>query len=277
MAKNKREQAERLLAYLALTFLALLFLLPLLWVFAASFNPQAAQALQIPGKPSLSNYKAILLDYDTMKSFLNGALLSGTQTLIVCITALLAAYPLSRYKLRFKRPVLLTALFMTSLPITAVMVPVYRFFVWANLQDNLLFAAIFMAASSLPYAIWMSKNFMDAVSRELEEAAWVDGATPLQAVFKIIAPLMLPGLATVAIFTFSGSWGNFFVPYILINSNDKLPASIRIYQYFGNYGLINYGRLAAFSVLYAMPSALLYILAQKYMSKGFSLSGANKG
>jgi multiple sugar transport system permease protein len=118
---------------------------------------------------------------------------------------------------------------------------------------------------------------MDSVPIELEEAAWVDGAGVLTAIRKVITPVMLPGIFTVAIYTFSGSWGNFFVPYILISSAEKYPASVMLYQFFGNHGMIAYGPLAAYSVLYAAPSILLYVTSQKYMSKGFSMQGAAKG
>lgn len=88
---------------------------------------------------------------------------------------------------------------------------------------------------------------------------------------------MLPGIFTVAIFTFTGSWGNYFVPYILIQSPEKLPASVTIFQFFGNFGMVNYGRLAAFSVMYTLPVVILYTISQNFMSKGFSLGGATKG
>ena len=75
----------------------------------------------------------------------------------------------------------------------------------------------------------------------------------------------------------SGSWGNFFIPYILLSSADKQPAAVLLYQFFGQHGSISYGPLAAFSVIYALPSIILYILSQNYMSKGFTMSGAAKG
>ena len=134
-----------------------------------------------------------------------------------------------------------------------------------------------MSATSLPYAIWMTKNFMDGVPLEIEEAAKVDGATTLSAILKIIIPLMFPGLCVVFIYTFSGSWGNFFVPYILLQTTDKMPASVKLYQFFGSHGTVIYGQLAAYSLLYALPSVFLYALSQKWMSKGFNLGGAAKG
>lgn len=263
--------------YLILTLIGIAFIVPLLWMFFASVDPNANQMLKIPKNFSMNNFTDILTNPDNQRSFINGIVLSLGQSILVVIIAGIAAYPLSRYSLRYKSPFMYLILFSTCLPITAVMVPVYQLFVSLKLQDSLIGVMIFLTASSLPYAIWIMKNFMDSVPLEIEEAAWVDGSSIWKALRIIIAPLMLPGIFTVGIFTFSGSWGNFFVPFILIQSPEKMPASVIIYQFFGSYGMVEYGKLAAFSILYTMPSILLYILSQRFMSKGFSFSGASKG
>ncbi|KAF9117997.1 hypothetical protein BGX30_004918 [Mortierella sp. GBA39] len=133
--------------------------------------------------------------------------------------------------MKYKKPFMLTILFMTSLPITAVMVPVYQLFLSLKLYNNIFGVILFYVASSMPYGIWMLKNFMDSVPNDMEEAAWVDGAS-----------------------VFTG-----------------------IRKFFGQYGMADYGKLAAFSVLYALPSVVLYILSQQFMSKGFGLQGGTKG
>lgn len=263
--------------YLILTLIGIAFIVPLLWMFFASVDLNANQMLKIPKNFSMNNFTDILTNPDNQRSFVNGLVLSLGQSILVVIIAGIAAYPLSRYSLRYKSPFMYLILFSTCLPITAVMVPVYQLFVSLKLQDSLIGVMIFLTASSLPYAIWIMKNFMDSVPLEIEEAAWVDGSSIWKALRIIIAPLMLPGIFTVGIFTFSGSWGNFFVPFILIQSPEKMPASVIIYQFFGSYGMVEYGKLAAFSILYTMPSILLYILSQRFMSKGFSFSGASKG
>lgn len=93
---------------------------------------------------------------------------------------------------------------------------------------------------------------------------------------KVILPLMLPGVCTVGIYTFSGCWGNFFVPFILLSASEKYPAFVMLYQFFSQHS-VAYGELAAYSVIYTLPSIILYVITQKWMSKGFSLSGADKG
>ncbi|NRT72009.1 carbohydrate ABC transporter permease [Clostridium beijerinckii] len=265
------------LPYGILSLIGICFFLPLLWVIVASFDSNASQALQVPKNITLDNYINVLKNEVNQRSFIIGLLISVLQTVFVVIVAGLCAYPLSRYQMKQKKLFMYSILFMTSLPITALMVPVYQLFITINLYDNIFGVILFLTASALPYAIWMMKNFMDSVPLELEEAAWVDGASVFAAIRKVITPVMLPGIFTVAIYTFSGSWGNFFVPYILISSAEKYPASVMLYQFFGNHGMIAYGPLAAYSVLYAAPSILLYIISQKYMSKGFSMQGAAKG
>lgn len=146
-----------------------------------------------------------------------------------------------------------------------------------KLYDSIGGVILFYVASSMPYGIWMMKNFMDSVPRDMEEAAWVDGASLLTGIRRVVAPLMVPGICTVAIFTFSGSWGNFFVPYILLQSPEKFPAALKLYQFFGQYGMVDYGSLAAFSVLYAVPAIVMYVLSQRFMSRGFGLQGGSKG
>lgn len=268
---------EKKVPYIILTILALIFILPLLWVIIASLDANASQAVKIPAQWTLENYKAVLSSQTNQRAFLNGLVISFGQSVLVVVVAGLAAYPLSRYELRYKNIFMFTILLMTSLPITAVMVPVYKMFLSLKLYDKTYGVILFLTATSLPYAIWLMKNFMDSVPVELEEAAWVDGATTMTSIRKIIVPLMFPGICVVFIYTFSGSWGNFFVPYILLQTLDKLPASVTLYQFFGQHGMVVYGQLAAYSALYAIPSLVLYILSQSYMSKGFNMSGAAKG
>ncbi|MCQ6265972.1 carbohydrate ABC transporter permease [Fictibacillus sp. WQ 8-8] len=275
--KRKFIKLERTLPYVILTVIGVLFLLPLLWVLIASVDPNANSSIKVPTAFTVDNFKSILTDPVNIWAFIIGLLLSLGQGLLVVLVAGLAAYPLSRYQMKYKKHFMFTILFMTSLPITAVMVPVYQLFIYMKLQDSLWGTMFFLTAAGLPYAIWMLKNFMDAVPLELEESAWIDGASVWQGLKRIVAPLMIPGICTVGIFTFSGSWGNFFVPYILIQSPEKLPASVTIYQFFGNFGMVEYGKLAAFSILYTFPAIVLYIFSQRFMSQGFSLGGASKG
>jgi multiple sugar transport system permease protein len=272
-----RDRISKLAANLALLGIGVLFVLPLLWVLLASVNRTAGLRVELPTSPTLENFRAVLNVDTTYRPILNGLVLCGGSALLTIICAVLAAYPLSRFKSRFNRPFLLTVLFATGLPITAVMVPVYGLFVQLNLVDTLGGTILFMATSALPFAIWLTKTFMDGVPISLEEAAWVDGAGSMQALYRIVLPLMWPGIAVVAIFTFIGMWGNFFVPFMLLLSPERLPASVSIFTFFGQYGEPNYGQLAAYSLIYTTPVLVLYLLLSKKLGGAFALGGAIKG
>lgn len=265
------------LHYIVLTFMAVSFVLPLVWLFVASLDPNASDSLKMPAAWSLGNFVQVLTSAQNMRAFWVGFVISFAQSIVVVVLSCLAAYPLSRYKLSYKKVFMNIILFMTALPMIAVIVPVYKMYLNFGILNTLWGVVMYLTASALPYGLWLMKNFMDAVPKELEEAAWVDGATTMKTIVSIILPLMFPGICTVFIYTFSRSWGNFFVPFILLSSADKMPASVQLYQFFGQYGLIDYGPLAAYSIIYTLPSIILYILSQNYMSKGFNLSGAAKG
>lgn len=273
----KKKNQTVVLQYALLILLAFVFLVPCLWLVMASLDFSAGPMIKFPEEPTLQNYINVFKDVNNIRGFLNSFILAGGTSLLTIVCALLASYPLSRYRLRGKAKFMYAILFMTSLPINAILVPVFKLFVNFGIQDNIFSLILFMTATNLPYAIWMTKNFMDSVPVSLEEAAKVDGATSLIALKNIIIPLMKPGIFTVVIYVFTGVWGNFFVPFILLQSAEKQTASVRIYQYFQGAGFIEYGNLAAYSVIYMIPCVFLYALAQKYMSKGFAMGGADKG
>lgn len=273
----KISKTETFIHHVLLFVIAILFLLPLLWMFVASFDTNAIQSLRLPTEVTLNNYINVIRDKTVQRSFIIGVILSLGQAITVVLLSLIAAYPLSRYRAKYKKGFMYTILFFTSLPMSAVIVPVFQMFLVFKFIDKIWAVMLFLVGTSLPYAIWMMKNFMDSVPHEIEESAWIDGATTLQGIRKVVAPLMIPGIFTVLIFTYTGSWGNFFIPYILIQSPEKMPASVTIFQFFGNYGMVDYGRLAAFSVIYSIPVIILYSISQRFMSKGFSLGGASKG
>lgn len=273
MAKPKNRY---LATNIVLVIIACLFIWPMLWLVFASIDANATFAIKIPEHFTVEHYTAVLSDMTNIRSFGNSFFLAFLQSIIVTVLAIIAAYPLSRFNLKHKRKIMYSILFLTGLPITAIMVPVYMVFFRLRLSNSLVSTALFLAATALPYSIWMMKNYMDAVPVVLEESAWLEGAGTLDVIRHVISPIILPGIFVVFIFTFSGSWGNFFVPYILISSVERIPASVMIYQFFGAYQKIDYGNLAAFSLLYTLPIGILYVVTQKFTKNGYALSGAVK-
>jgi multiple sugar transport system permease protein len=271
------KKVAAVLANIGVLAVAAVFIIPLLWVILASFNRTAGLTVSIPKHWTLGNFRAVMTPETTYRPVLNGVVLCGGAAFLTIVCATLAAYPLSRSNLRYKRPFLLTILFSTGLPITAIMVPVYGLFVQLNLIDTISGTMLFMATTGLPFAIWLMKNFMDSVPVSLEEAAWTDGASRMKTLWYVILPLMWPGISVVAIFTFVGMWGNFFVPFVLLLSPDRLPASVSIYTFFSQYGEVQFGQLAAYSMLYSLPVVVLFLILSRKLGGAFALGGAIKG
>jgi len=260
-----------------LIVIAICFAVPLAWLLLASVDPSATLSAKVPSQFTLDNFTAVLTPEISFVPLANSLIVSGGCALVTVVVAILAAYPLSRYRMRINKPFLYGILFGTGLPITAMMVPVYSLFVSLNLIDSIGGTVFFLAATSLPMAIWMAKNFMDSVPISLEEAAWTDGASMFSTLTRIVVPLMRPGIAVVFIFVFIQAWGNFFVPFVLLLSPDKQPAAVSIFNFFGQYGSVAYGQLAAFSIVYSVPVIALYVLVSRTLGGSNALAGAVKG
>lgn len=270
-------RAVRTTATVALWAVVVAFAWPLVWLFLAALDDSATLRAKVPERVTLDNFDAVLTAKTTGVPMLNSLLLCGFGTLLAVTAATLAAYPLSRFRSRMRRPFLMTLLFAGCLPITAVMVPVYGVFVQVELIDTMVGTVFFLATTSLPFAVWLMKNAMDGVPIAIEEAAAVDGASLPQLLRTIVLPLAWPGVVVVTVFTFVGMWGNFFVPFMLLLSPDQAPMSVGIFGFFDQYGQTEYGQLAAFSLLYTSPVLVLYLVLSRKIGGGFALGGALKG
>jgi multiple sugar transport system permease protein len=272
-----RERGAKLASSVAMLLIGGAFIVPLLWVVLASFDTEASLSVAWPETWSLGNFGAIWNAETTFRPLLNSLILCGGATVITMVAAVLCAYPLSRYRFRAKRPLLLTIIFSTGLPITAIMIPVYALFVQVNLIDSMGGAILFLGASALPYAIFLTKGFMDGVPVEIEESAWTEGAGVYRALWSVVLPLMRSGLSVATIFTFVNMWGNFFVPFMLLLSPEKLPAAVTLYTFSSQYGQVAYGQLAAFSIFYSLPVVVLYLFLGRTLGQGFAAAGGVKG
>ena len=159
-----------------------------------------------------------------------------------------------------------------------MMVPVYALFVYLNLIDSVPGTIFFMAATSLPMAIWMTKNFMDSVPISLEEAAWVDGACAMRALRTGSSCRSCgPASRVVFIFVFTQAWGNFFVPFVLLFSPENQPAAVASSTSSAPTARSPTGSSPPSRSLYSVPVLALYLLVPRLSGGSFALAGAVKG
>lgn len=270
--KRRLFRPSSLAAYAVLIILALFFILPFIWMIVASFTPNANLGTDWFSSPSLDNYRYIF-DNGYIQGFQNSIMLGLSTMVLVVLLSCGAGYTLSRYAFRGKKTLMLLILFCTGLPVLALIFPLYAMYVQLNLVNSTPGVVIFFVASNLPFDTWLMKNFLDSVSIELEEAAWVDGCSTFGSFVRVVLPLSAPGIAVVGILSFISAYTNFFVPFILYTTQGNFPASVELYSFFGSYGQVNYGQIAAYAMLYALPAVAIYTFVSRFFVKGINIGG----
>jgi multiple sugar transport system permease protein len=259
----------------ALGVLGIIFLLPIIWLVDASLNPNATQALQAP-ELSIANFRAALAA-GAGGAIKNSLYLAVLSTIVATAVSTLAAYALSRRRVPFKGSILLIVLFLTGLPVTLLLIPIYQIFVRLSWANSPFYTSLVLSATSIPFAIWLLKNFIDQVPREFEEAAEIEGSSELRNLWKIVIPLSLPGILVAAILTFINSWGAFLIPLVLDATPGNTPGAVGIYQFMSANGVVQYGPLAAYAILFSAPVILLYLICSRWLNGGFAFAGGVKG
>jgi multiple sugar transport system permease protein len=268
-----RVTSARVTSNVTLLILGVLFIAPLIWLILASLDSNASQTLEWPHF-TFSNF-TLAANSANLMALKNSALMSIIATVVATVPATLAGYSFSRHHIPLKGPLLLAILMLAGVPMSILIVPIYQVFAGQNWLA-LLPASIFLGVTSLPFELWIVKNFIDAVPLDLDESARLERAGTWQILIRIVIPLALPGIGAAAIFGFINSWGNFLVPLVLIVSPSQQPSPVAMYGFFGG-NVIRWGEIAAYSIMYAIPVLILYLALGRLFRGGFVLSGAIRG
>jgi multiple sugar transport system permease protein len=254
-----------------LLVLGLVFVLPLTWLLSASVDKNASWSVELPHF-TLDNFRAALAG-GRLAPFWNSALMSLVATAVSTIPAALGAYALSRYKLPLRRTMLVAVLFLSGLPISIIVIPVYQIYSergWLALVPT----ALFLGLTSLPIELWLIKGFIDELPVSIEEAARVEGVSNLSILGRIVVPLTLSGIIAAALFGFINAWGALLVPLILIPDPSQQPAALVFPQFMTDTHVL-YGEIAAYSLIYALPVVFLYLLIARVFRGRFNLAGSS--
>ncbi len=270
-----RSGGGRFLPSLVMALIGLVFLLPLLWIVLAAFNPHATSGMSAP-TISTSNFKAAF-SAGAGGAIANSLYLAGVSTIVATAVSTLAGYVLSRHYVPLKGPVLVVVIFLTGLPVPLLLIPIYQMFVTVNWLNSPFYTSLVLAAISVPFAIWLLKNFIDQVPREFEEAAAVEGSGQFRILVRVVVPLIMPGILVSAILTFINSWGAFLIPLVLDSNPNDTPGAVGIYEFITANGQVQFGPLAAYGILFSLPVIILYIISSRWLSGGFSFAGGIKG
>lgn len=250
----------------ALLVVVIVFGLPILWAIASALDEGSARAVPWPRDFTVDHFRALFDDFDAGVGLRNSLIISISSMALAVTISALAGYGLSRLRSRRKMWFLYGLLLLQTIPFAVTMVPIYDLAVRLRLQDSFLGLILTHAAIALPFLIWVMKGFIDAVPQTVEEAARLDGASPLRAWFDVVLPLTLPGLAVVAGFAFVAAWSEVLMAILLINDPDRATLPFIFYRVAS--GGSDAHQTAALGVLYVLPVVALFMALRKLMVRG---------
>lgn len=283
--KRRREGSLRrakLLSHIgtyAILILVVAFILfPIYWMVTTSLKLPK----EINRFPSLwpnvftdRNYRELIDEKEFLVNIKNSLIVASCVTAISLVISSFAAYSLVRFKYRFKGIVGRIILFAYLTPTSLLFIPLSIVIARLNLGNSLQGLILVYLTFSLPLSTWLLQGYFRGVPRELEEQAMVDGSTRMGALFRILIPLSAPGLAAVAIFTFTGAWNELLLALIFITSDSKRTVPLGI-NYLITSDVLPWGTLMAGAVISSLPLMILYFVAQRFMVQGMT-AGSVKG
>ena len=267
--------AYKLMLYLLLFLFAAFFILPIVWMAITSIKPFSEWLTPnfIPRNPTLNNFTSIFNDptLPVLRWFFNSFVVAAAFTTLIVVIDALAAYAYARMEFRGRK--LLFALLLTTLVMPGIMFVIPNYITIAELGWIGSYQGIIAPGLAGVFGVFFLRQFFLSLPRELEEAAYVDGATTWQTFIRVVLPLSGGAIATLAVITFLTSWNDFLWPLLMtgpVREMQTLPVGLSTLQ--GQY-TFDYGKLMAGALVLTVPVLLLYVLAQRYVIKSIATTG----
>ncbi len=269
---------QRVLLYSGAVFLAVFTLFPFYWALISAFrDPSVLLETHslLPGPFSLENIRLLLEQSPFVTYTINSAIVATSVTALTLLVATPVAYILSRVKSRLASFAAISILAAYMVPEVLLLIPIYIAFVNVYLDNTLIGVIIALLALTTPLGIWLMLGFLRTLPYEIEEAAFVDGATWLQVFRLIVLPIARPGLPTVGIFSFIFAWVDYLVVFTLVSDDAYKTLPVGIASLFGTFKL-GYGQIMAGILLMTLPIFVALMFVSRYFISGLTM-GATKG
>ena len=264
-------------AYLVSFFAVCFTLLPIIWLFMLSIKSKGETFTKPPKlvfDPTINNY-INLWDNDLFKdTFFNSIFITLISIVLSITIALFAAYALKRYQIRFKTAFMQWLLLAYMLPEFLFVLPMFTIYQTIGLYDTYLGMAIIYQVHVLPFSIWMLRSFLEEIPKEIDDAAVIDGCGPLQAIYRIYLPLIIPGIVATAILNGIWVWNELAIA-LGLTFFDAQPITVGVASFRG-YASIDWGGMTGSAIISMIPMVLFAAFAQKHIVKGLTL-GSVKG
>jgi multiple sugar transport system permease protein len=278
----KRKRGPGFWVYLVTAIaLALCFIVPLLWAVARSLQPPTLASdhpkLADFTHLTFSNYRALFSQEQILTNVVNSLIVAIGTALVTTVVSTLAGYGLAKFRFRGSGLVFGLILLALMIPFQAVLTPLFIELSDLNLTNSLYGLILVYSTFNLPFGVFVMRNTFSQIPRELIESAEVDGAGVFKTLYRVLRPLIVPGLATTAIYAFLYSWNEFLQALTFLETDGKLTLPVKLFNIdTSTYGAINYGYLSSGVVIAMIPCVVLYLSLQRYYVQGL-MSGAVKG
>ena len=263
---------NRGIIYIVFTIISFLVIYPLVYVISGSFAPgnNIAQMSIIPFADgfTLKHFKHLLFKTHYVKWFFNTLYIAFWTSFLTVITASLSAYVFSRFKFAFKKPMLLSLLILQIFPSFVGMIAIYVILLRIKGYDTLWGLVLVYTAGNIPYNTWLVKNYMDTVSKNLDEAARIDGASNLRTFVQIILPIARPIITFLALTSFIGPWMDFIFPKMVLRSPENQTLALGLFSFVTDKKN-EFTTFASGSLIVVIPFVIFFLLTQKTMITSF--------
>lgn len=275
MNSDKQKISTRVIRNALLTMYAIFALFPLLWMVLITFKSDSEMyTTTFLFHPTLENYKAVLMGTDYFKSFLDNVIVSSGAVLVSVLVGVPAAYALARFNFKKKEDLAFTILSFKFAPEILVILPLFMVYQKIHLYDTYLGLIWVYQLITLPLLIWVVRGYFEDISVEVEQAAQLDGYPWYHVFWKILLPLIKPGLVASALLAFIFAWNSF--TFSLLLSGFKIQTvTVASLKYIAS-DTVHYGQMAVAATIAALPEVILALLIQKHLVRGLSF-GAVKG
>lgn len=251
---------------------------PLYWMFLTSIRPvrEVTQKIYYPKSNStLESYRTLFSQYDFTTYLRNSLVVSFAAATFVIFIGLMGAYALARYKFKGKTQIMLVFLVTQMIPALIALAPLYLLLSKVGLLNSLVGLTLCYVGGMVPFATIMLRGFLQRIPPELDEAALIDGCNRFSALFRVVFPVALPGIAATFIFAFVQCWNELFLAMVLIDSDGNKTFPVAMRSFIGAY-YIEWGGLAAAVMIGIIPTVLIFAAMSKFMISGLT-AGIVKG
>jgi len=277
---SRRRRKRRIGANILAIIFSIVWIFPVYWMINTAFKPRPEIMTPtpqfLPFNPTMENFVAAVTQTSFLINLRNSLIVVLGALIIALALALFASAALSRFRFRGRKTIMVLILAVQMLPGTALLIPQFLMFNSLGLLGTFFGLMLAYVAAVLPFSIWVMRGFFIAIPVEVEEAAMIDGANTWQVLWRVLFPLVVPGVISTSIFAFISAWNEYILAYTFMKDQSMYTLPIWLVSFSTPTGGTDYGGQMAASVLFALPVVVFFLIIQRHLVTGMS-AGAVKG